>query len=179
MNIIETTLTKQERRMLRTALFSRIVIFFLMILPIMVFSFYILYLAIMSFVDGDQDMFSYIVPILFILFYFAVGKFILPQYKNLFRYGTARTKQIIETTVLEISHRHIGRTGIVFNLQTDYGTINTARNVVFFYDISLLDIHKGMKIYIHIVPKIENEILRITPYPNDTEQLPQDNNLRT
>lgn len=159
--MIEIDLTKEEKRKLRKAAIGRLIVFFLFILPIIVFTFYILYLVLMSFVDGSQDMFSYAIPILFVLFYLGGARFILPQYKNLFKYGNARTKQIIETTVLDIFHFYNGNM-ISFQIKTDYRTINTAKNVVFFWDVSALKIVKGMDLYLHIIPGMENEILRIS-----------------
>lgn len=46
----EVELTKEEKRILRKALVGRIALFFMGVLPIIVFSCYMLYLAVMSFV---------------------------------------------------------------------------------------------------------------------------------
>lgn len=82
MKTTEAPLMKEEKRALRKALISRIALLFCGILPVIVFSFYILYLAMTSFVEGSHDMFSYVVPVLFVLFYLGAYQFILPQYKT-------------------------------------------------------------------------------------------------
>lgn len=157
----EAELTKEEKRILRKALVGRIALFFLGILPITVFSCYMLYLAVMSLVEGNQDTLSYIVPILFVLWWLGAHKYILPQYRNVFKYGKARTKQIMETTVLNIHCSHMR--GIpFFYITTDSGiVINTKRNVIFYMDVPALEIVKGMKLCLHIIPGMENEILRV------------------
>jgi len=158
MKTIETPLMTEEKRALRKAIISRAILFFVAFLPVIIFTVYILYLALMSFVEGDQDAFSYIVPILFVLWYAAAYKFIFPQYRNIFKYG--QTKQIIETKVLDISLFQNGKM-MSYYITTDYNIINTARNVIFF-SIPVAKIEKGMTLYLHIIPSVENEILRIS-----------------
>jgi len=155
-------LTREEKTFLQKPLIGRVVLFFVGILPIMVFSFYLLFLVVLSFLDGSQDMFSYLFPVFFLLFYLAAGKFIIPQYSNLFKYSNTRYKQIIETTVLDIQCTHMR--GIpFFYIKTDSGIeINTKKNVIFFMDVPALEIVQGMKIYIHIIPGLKNEFLRIS-----------------
>ncbi|SFT14476.1 hypothetical protein SAMN05660206_11515 [Sphingobacterium wenxiniae] len=48
-----------------------------------------------------------------------------------------------------------------YYITTDYNIINTARNVIFF-SIPVAKIEKGMTLYLHIIPGVENEILRIS-----------------
>ncbi|PRD49212.1 hypothetical protein [Sphingobacterium haloxyli] len=156
----EVELTKEEKRILRKALISRVALLFGALLPVFIFSCYMLYLAVMSFVEDNSDMFSYIVPILFVLWCLGARKYILPQYRNLFKYGKAY-KQIIETTVLDV--RRSQTRGIpFFYITTDSGVvINTKSNVIFYMDVPALEIEEGMKLCLHMIPGTRNEILRV------------------
>lgn len=155
-------LSEEEKRLLRKTMISRIALFFVAILPLIIFSVYLLYLAAMSFADGSQDVFSFIIPAVILLFYVLGAKYILPPLVNVLRYRKTEGKKVFTTCIREISQRHLGIKGLVFTIKTDHITIDTAKDIVLMYDFPILELEAGTKICIHIMPGLRNEILRIS-----------------
>ncbi|MCC2589749.1 hypothetical protein [Chryseobacterium sp. MFBS3-17] len=155
-------LSEKEKRVLRKTMISRIALFFVAILPLITFSVYLLYLAAMSFADGSQDVFSFIIPAVILLFYVLGAKYILPPLVNVLRYRKTEGKKVFTTCIRQISKRYIGAKGLVFTLKTDLFTIDTAKDIVLICDIPLTDLAPGTEISIHKLPGIRNEILRIS-----------------
>lgn len=162
-DIQEIPLSSEERKKIRQAIMGRILLFIFGLLPLFTAIIALCYMAGKSFIDGDADLFSYLVPIASCLFFWGVYHYILPQYRNLFRYARAKHKQVIPTRVLSVHMRNTSRVPF-FNIQTDaHIWINTGKNVIFFMDIPALEIKEGMFLKLHILPGMENEFLRISP----------------
>lgn len=165
MKITETPLTQQDKRLLRKVSWARIVLFFVMILPILVFSVYISYIALESFVEGQADMWSGIILLLVALFYLGASKFIFPYYRNLLKYRSAKTKLVVEVTVLRVSHRYTSGSGLRFYVETTHGSINTSRDVILNPEVPFQELKEGMQIYLHLIPDLKNEFLKVSAHP--------------
>jgi len=141
---------------------GRIFVFLLLILPLAVGLGFIVYQALMSFVDGRPDIFSYLVPLAFAVFCFGAARYIYPYYRNLAGYAGAERKEIVEATVESISGRSLRPGVVLYTLKTEHGVIDTGVDVVLFPDLRFGDMREGMKIVIHRVPGMRNELLRIS-----------------
>ncbi|WP_341840294.1 hypothetical protein [Chitinophaga caseinilytica] len=161
-SIITTELTSEEKRRMRGVFRARILVFLLLILPLAGGLGFIVYQAVMSFVDGRPDFFSYAVPLAFAGLCFGAARYIYPYYRNLAGYAGAERKEIVEATVESISRRSFRAGVVLFTLKTEHGVIDTGVDVVIFPDLGFGDMREGMKIVIHRVPGMRNELLRIS-----------------
>lgn len=145
-----------------TIFISRMIVFVLMILPLLCGIGFIVYQAGMSFVKGDSDVLSYVVLSGFIIFCLAARKYLFPYYSNLFKYAGAREKELVEATILAIRQRSLNSTILLFRVETDAGVIDSGVDVVLFPDLTFPQMQQGMRICIHRVPGMRNELVRIT-----------------
>ncbi|MBK1440008.1 hypothetical protein JHJ32_08430 [Parapedobacter sp. ISTM3] len=165
MKIIEAEITKEEKRKIGTAVIGRTIVLVVFLVPILYAAIFVLRNAFSSVMNGKPDTLSMIFSGVFLLIFLWGSRFIVPFYKNSVQYAGARTKQIIETTILEINHRVGLSVGLVFYIKTDYCHINTGKQVIHFQDVSFMDLRKGMKLYLHVIPGTKNEFLRISAHP--------------
>lgn len=167
MNVIEAKLTDEEKRKLRSVLILRGIIFLVFIAPILYAFFYIFHDAITSLLKGSPDLFSLIFTGALLLVFIWGRNFIVPFYINSFQYGKARCKSIIETTILEIDHPwDIRLKQHVTIMKTDYGDIRTDKQVILFRDVNYIELRRGMKLYLHVIPGTKKEFLRISAHRN-------------
>lgn len=154
-------LAAEEKKRMRKVFIARILCLILMILPLFAAMLLIVYQALLSFVRGKPDVFSYLVPLGFVVFCLAARKYIYPYFRNLFRYGGAQHKEVVEVTILRIRERYFKPGLPLYTVLTELATIDTGVDVVLFPDLAFPDMREGMKIRLHRVPGMKREWLRI------------------
>ncbi|WP_312994729.1 hypothetical protein [Chryseobacterium flavum] len=160
--IEEVLLTEKEKRRLMKILIWRFFIFFFMIIPVLAGCSYIAFLAAISFIEGKWDLWSFIVLFMYFIFLLLANKYIFVFYKNAFRYRNITSKQIIRTNVLHIKQKYSSSMKFQFEIQTDYTTVDTSKDVIIFKDVDFFSLQEGSTIYLHILPGVKSEFLRIT-----------------
>lgn len=159
--VIYRPLAIEDRMLLRRVVLMRCILLICMILPLLTFSVYINSLALLSFVDGDEDVYSFIVPSISVLLYVLGFRYIFPFYRNIFTYRRQTEKEVVTTPVVEVVQQYSSLTGIRFLVKTNCLVIDTNSDIILQNEVAFLSIQEGMVLEIHRIPSAKNEYLRI------------------
>lgn len=160
MKTITQTLSIKEKKAIRRVYKSRIVIFFIFILPILLFGLSILYDVLRSFFNYDYDIPSIVILVFLAVMIYFFGPYFMNLYRDAYRNLRAAQKQVVETRILNKEHRWTHK-GDRFFIETQFMLIDTWKNVVLIPDSNFHEMQTGDLIKIHFIPNSKRDILRI------------------
>lgn len=160
MEIAVLPLTDEDKKYIRRTVIGRLIVLFILILPLLLATLFILHDIWSNFLDQDYGFLTLIGIVFIAIMVYLVVPYFIPLYYDTYRNMRANKKEVIRTTVTRKDERWT-RKGVRYFIETEFSTIDSWKNTILSPDTVFPHLQAGDVINIHIIPNNKYDLLKI------------------